>query len=214
MHNELIFVFSYNREEMLRKVMVSLDGYNYFVVDDGSDFTIDDPRFIKHEHHGREKWWRLWDSVLKKAGETDHSLIVFTTDDFLDIDMKAIQQRHEQFKGSPYFYNIIRDKRDHCWGHFPLTQVDENTTRIGFIDCGFFCNRSALDKLGYYINPVGESRFKNPLISTGVGLQLTARVRKLGIPMYRPVKSLAFHGLHESKMLPRERVIHPVPSIH
>lgn len=214
MYNELIFVFSYNREEMLKNVISHIKDYNYLIIDDGSDFTIKDQRFLKFLHHGREHWYMLWDYVLRLVEQTKHELIIFMHDDYQNIEIKRIFELHDKFKSKPYFYNINRDKRTNCWGRYPSVQIDDYTIKMGFIDCGFFCNRMALEKMGFYMIPVPQERFKNKYISSGVGQQMTGRIRAKNMDMYKPVRSISTHPSGDSKMLPEERKRHPFPSIN
>lgn len=204
--NEAIFIFSYNRESMLKQVVEKVKGYNYRIIDDGSDFKWDNWRFAQSVHKGKEKWWELWDRLFWGiCAYPEFDLLVFTPDDFLDLNIEKIFELHEKYKDKPYVYNIVRDHRDCCWNHKKVIDIDAETQQIGFVDCGFFCNRQVLEMLEFKINPIDPKRFKNKSISSGVGEQLTARINKLGIPIYRPVKSLAYHGTHPSVMNPEAR---------
>jgi glycosyltransferase involved in cell wall biosynthesis len=211
---EAIFIFSYNREEMLKKVVESVKDYNYFIIDDGSDFALPTNRFYRFTHQGKETWWKLWNTVFQFVSYKDDDLIIFTPDDFLDLNIAKIFELHEKYKDKPYVYNIVRDHRDYCWNHNPVIDIDSQTQQIGFVDCGFFCNREVLKMLEFKINPIDPKRFRNKSISSGVGEQLTARINKLGIPIYRPVKSLATHGNHPSVMHPKLRELNKIISKH
>jgi len=212
--NEAIFIFSYNRESMLKQVVEKVKWYNFFIIDDGSNFYLPiKNRMFCFEHHGKEGWWELWNTVFDFAKTTDKGLIVFTPDDFLDLNIEKIFELHEKYKDKPYVYNIVRDHRDYNWNHIPVKDIDEDTQQIGFVDCGFFCNRKVLEMLEFKINPIDPKRFRNKSISSGVGEQLTARINKLGIPIYRPVKSLAYHGTHPSVMHPDMRKSNKIISI-
>ncbi len=199
---------------MLMKSVDSVKGYNYRVIDDGSDFKLEN-NFIQFTHMGKQWWYQTWQIVLTMVDGLMPSpeLIVFTADDFLDLDVKRIFELHERYKAHPYFYNIIKDRRDFNWGRIPVLDIDEDTEQVGFVDCGFFCNFSALEKIGFWMNPVDQDRFKNKRISSGVGIQLTQRIRHANIPMYRPKKSLAYHGNHPSVMHPTLRKINPIISL-
>jgi hypothetical protein len=211
---EAIFIFSFNREEMLKKVVESVKDYDYFIIDDGSDFTLDDKRFKKWDHQGKEGWHKSWDTVFYSLALFNCELIIFTPDDFLDLNIAKIFELHEKYKDKPYVYNIVRDRRDYCWNHKAVIDIDSETQQIGFVDCGFFCNREVLEMLEFKINPIDPKRFRNKSISSGVGEQLTARLNKLGIPIYRPVKSLAVHGDHPSVMHPKLRELNKIISKH
>jgi len=50
-------------------------------------------------------------------------------------------------------------------------------------------------------------------MSSGVGRQLSIRLRDLKIPIFTPIKSFAYHGDHESLMNPEVRKIHKIISL-
>lgn len=212
---EAIFIFSFNREEMLKKVVEKVKGYEYLIIDDDSDFYLEDSRFYSWTHYGKKEWWKLWNRalILAKFDYGNRDLFIFTPDDFLDLNIEKIFELHEKYKDGPYVYNIIRDHRDYCWNYKKVIDIDGETQQIGFVDCGFFCNREVLEMLEFKINPIDPKRFKNKSISSGVGEQLTARINKLGIPIYRPVKSLAYHGTHPSVMNPEARKATKIVSV-
>jgi hypothetical protein len=134
---EAIFIFSFNREEMLKKVVESVKDYNYFIIDDGStfDWRWDDARFWKLTHQGKEQWHLNWDLVFRniKSQFMTDELFVFTPDDFLDLNIAKIFELHEKYKDKPYVYNIVRDHRDYCWNHKPVIDIDSETQQIGFV---------------------------------------------------------------------------------
>ena len=88
--NKVIFIFSYNREEMLKKVVEKVKDYNYFIIDDGSDFFWVDAHFWQFKHFGKENWWKLWDILISGSFLEDEDLIIFTPDDFLDLNIEKI----------------------------------------------------------------------------------------------------------------------------
>lgn len=197
----MIFIFNYEREEMLTQILNQLHREKPVVIDDGSSYFIDYPNVIRFAHGGKREFWKKWFIAFEMAKGSDDDFFLFMPNDFLNLDMKRIKQLHDQFKDSPYVYNIINDGRDSCWVPFKAIQHDENTVRVGFTDCGFFCNRSALESIKWTIAPIPLQRFvKRADISSGVGQQLTVKFTRARVPMYKPVKSLAFHGEHESTM--------------
>ena len=206
----MIFVFSYDREEMLSKVVKPL-GRHFLVLDDGSSFEFEN--MVKFPHEGKVGFWKKWSFAFKTAEATNDELFIFMPDDFEHLQVDKIKQLHEQHKHEPYVYNIINDGRDSCWMPFKAIQTNDNTIQVGFTDCGFFCNREALKKLEFRIDPIDPKRFtlkKN--ISSGVGQQLTNRFTRHKVKMFKPVRSLAFHGDHESKMHEEERKLNPLIS--
>lgn len=208
----MVIVFSYNRETMLKEALKPLDGIEHLVIDDGSSFDLEFCKYLQTDHQGKQGFWRLWNLALYECLNTDHDFFMFMPDDFTNIDIDRIKELHDRFKTTPYTYNIINDGRKNCWRISDNVQIDEDTEDCGFVDCGFFCNREALELLRWTIEPIPASRFNKPNISSGVGQQLTNRLAALRIPMYRPFKSLAYHGDHESQMHGDERKQNPLLS--
>jgi hypothetical protein len=207
----MIFVFSYNREQMLRQMLTDIKGEAFVVLDDGSDFETEN--MVKFPHEGKVGFWKKWKYAFEMAEKSDDELFIFIGDDFQNVQLGDILMLHEQHKHEPYVYNIINDGRDSSWMPFTAVQTNEHTIQVGFTDCGFFCNREALKRLEFRIDPISPQRFKQKKnISSGVGQQLTNRFTRHEVKMFKPVRSLAFHGDHESKMHPEERKLNPLIS--
>lgn len=212
-----ITIFSYEREAMLRDLIDEIKAFSgidvsYSIIDDGSSFTLND-NFYQFEHGGKAKFWRMWDYALRSLINNTSDIFLFIPSDVSSVDFKRIIQLHTQFNRTPYAYNVINDGRVNCWNMVTPKPVDSQTSTIGFTDCGFFCNKGTLNKIGYYVNESNNNRFAhNKSVSSGVGQQLTFRMRKHEIPMYIPTKSLAFHGNHPSLMHPSERIKTPLVS--
>lgn len=197
------YITSYKRPDMLQAVVSHLEanGVECFVYEDG----------VTHEFRGKRGFWKTWDDMLKHAKENKADIYIFSPDDFLNIDVERIKELHEQFKKHLYIYNLINDGRRMQWIRQEPKQIDENTIQVSFTDCGFFASRFTLEYLGFKIGEVHHSWFDRNG-SSGVGHQLTVRCKSKNIPCYTPVKSLAFHGDHESVMHPDERKKNPLIS--
>jgi len=200
---EAIFIFSFNREEMLKNVISCVKNLNYWIIDDGSDFKLDDPKFIQFPHGGKEKFAEKYDYALKLAEKTNADFYMFVQDDFLNLNMDGIFSIHNELKHNPYVCSVINDGRQKCWNGIMQKQINDHLYQIGFVDGSFFFNRSAIDEIGWYMNPVDPNRFiRNRMISAGEGEQLTVRFVRNNVNMYKPIKSLALHTMHESTMNP------------
>lgn len=210
-----VYITTYNRPEMLDRVVSHLDkfGVNVTIFDDGSDFPREDERVIRLPRQGKRNYWKIWNKMLHHAEDNLADLYIFMPDDFQDLDIERIKELHGKFKHEGYVHNIINDGRTKQWiGQEPI-KIDEETTRVGFTDCGFFCNRPALHKLGFYMDaPMEKWWSKGENISSGVGMMLTRRLHFARVPIYIPNKSLAYHGDHESMMHPEERKNNPLKS--
>lgn len=209
----MIVIFTYNRKDMLSKMLEHLKDFNPLVIDDGSNYEIDHFNKIRFGNGGKRQFWMRWDCALRECKHSKDDFFLFTPDDFENINMKEIKRLHDKFKGSPYVYNIINDGRDMSWNRIEPVQIDSETLKVGFTDGGFFCNRKALEKLSFEMRPISTRRFDiDPFCGSGIGHQLTFRFNRSGVAIYKPIKSLAYHGDHESMMHPELRKIEPLIS--
>lgn len=204
----MIFVFSYNRKQMLESILETLDGELVVVIDDGSDYVINHANVMRFANGGKREFWKRWNTALEIARQSNCQSFMFMPDDFLYMDMQRIKLLCEQMNDAPYVYNIINDDREWSWIKYEPKQIDDETIQIGFTDCGFFCNRTVLELLDFRLRPITRGN----LVSSGVGHQLTTRLTRLGVPFFKPVKSLAYHGDHPSMMHPKERKRNPIIS--
>ena len=201
----MIIVFTYNRLEMLRETVKPLKGEKYTIIDDGSDHEEMLPNTIKIEHQGRAGFIDVFNFAFEICKNTDDDFFMFMPDDYTEMNIPMVRELFEQFKGQPFIYNMVKDQRESCFMPTKNFMVDDFTENVGFTDCGFFTNRATMELLKWKLNPTSLKRFMNPARSSGVGEQLTIRLNQMNVPMYRPGKSLAFHGEHESVMHPVER---------
>lgn len=209
----MTFIFNYEREEMFHQVLNHLKELNPVVLDDGSSYFIDYPNVIRFKNGGKQDFWRKWFVAFEIAKGSDDDFFLFMPNDFMDLDLKKVKKLHKKFKNNPYVCNIINDGREWCWLRKPAEPVDQFVKKVYFTDCGFFCNRKALERIDFKIDPVDDKRFiRSRDISSGVGQQLTMKFNRGGVKMYLPYKSLAKHGDHESTMHKDERKNNPLIS--
>lgn len=200
-----IIIFSYQRQQMLESLINEVKEYDYTIIDDGSSFKLT-KNFHQFQHGGKPKFWRMWDFALRMLRDNHSDLFIFMPSDVSNVNIPKIIELHNQFKSKAYAYNLINDGRKNCWNMIQPVQVDEHTMKVGFTDCGFFCNKQLLNRIGYYVNEINPRRFEhNEAISSGVGQDLTFRMLRTNCNMYTPTKSLVYHGDHESLMHPEHR---------
>jgi hypothetical protein len=205
------YITTRNREQMLTQVVEHLNSFGIIplIKDDESNYDIKHPQTFTHRYRGKKGFWITWDEILKDCEKSEAELFVFMPDDFLNLDVERLIALHYEYtKKRAYAYNIINDGRAGQWTGIQEKVIDNETIMSGMVDCGFFCNREALNKIGYYIN--NPKRIGG---SSGVGQQLSMRFLKERILMYKPIKSLATHGEHESIMHKEERKRNPLKSL-
>lgn len=223
-----IIISHYNRFEQIEITIDSIKctlksvDLEIVVLDDGSDFgEIDTNRvfkyFIQDDHHGKEGHVTHWAGKLEIALNMDAELFIFMPDDFERLDVNKIVKVHKEIS-SAYAHNIINDGREVVWtGVNPVEVTIPNMPRykfkrVGFVDCGFFCNKEALEEIDYSLPEVPDWWFDRPDKSSGVGYVMSKQFIDKGVAMYLPNKSLAYHGDHESKMHKIERKVNPLIS--
>lgn len=212
-----IVIFTYNRKDELIRLLKEVNqGHSILVIDDGSEWffadsdymdvfeTIEDRTHTRFENGGKKQFWNRWQYAIKKCLESKHNDFLFLADDVTNVNMDMIKKITEQgWTDKFYAVNVVNDGRTGCWGPFntgqaPFNIDDTQFNEVGFVDCGFVTNRHTLEQIT--IDPIPESWFDRPDKSSGVGHQLTLKMRKLGVKMLNTTPSLCYHGDHESKM--------------
>jgi len=184
------------------------------VIDDGSDFDampfVGSCEFHRLTHKGREGFWVNWHYALQRCKASDDEYFTFLADDFHSVQWGVI----DKFKREkPFAYNLLNDGRTECF--IACKPVDKvffgiPSIQVGFVDCGYHCNRSALEVLDFTMPPPDPVRFENPEMSSGVGAYQSTQFFIKGVAMYIPKKSLVKHGNHLSMMHPELRVKTPL----
>lgn len=210
-------VFSYKRPDLLLSLLKELDG-NIHVIDDGSMYSYTEHKkycnYHRLKHKGKQFWWKNWNYAFKLCKKSDSEHFLFCPDDWASYDIQRIKWLQNQFKDNPYAFNIANHGVSQQWTPLKAWQTtikDFDAFRVGFVDCCFSTNRSALEKLDWTMEPISQTRFRDPNISSGVGRQLSERFLKAGVPMLKPVKSLCKKHHVESKMNKQERKNNPRP---
>lgn len=212
----LITIFSYERERMLIELLNELDGFDIQVIDDGSDFTVEDKRIIRTNHEGKRGFWRKWVVARQLALGSEHDWFLFLPDDVSDINLTAIIELTDQgWDNSLMALNLLNTGDLYRWGkattgQLDITISDNNWRECCYVDGCILTNRLTLECCE--IHEVGSNWFDRPDKSSGVGHQMTMTLRKLGAIMMRPDNSLCFHGDHESKMHKEHRKKTPLIS--
>lgn len=223
----MTIIFTYNRIDMLtntlKEVREAWPDEKILVIDDGSDIDFKEYEFLsalfrveilQFKHEGKKGFYKLWDYALHRCEESADSFFTFLPDDYSQIDFDRIYETRLSllYTGHFWAFKIVNDGRPPQWTTFKERPYNDELTQINWLDCSFHCNRQALSAIGYYMMPVNQKRFEVPGRSSGVGEQLTIRMNKAGVPIYRPIKSFAFHGDHDSVMHGEERVTNPLTS--
>lgn len=215
----MIVIFSYNRPEMLMSLLKELRGKDeIIVIDDGSDYSpfeyLEYCDYYRSEHLGKEGFWYQWQTAFHLCNDSGHDWFLFLQDDLKDVQYDTIRSATKDL--DKYAFNVVNMGGDRRWSDITWKNRrvgDIRCYQMSYVDCIFATNRKTLDLLEWKMDPVPPGRFVNPLISSGVGQQLTRKFARYEVPMYLPKKSLAYHGDHFSEMHPVERKRTPFISI-
>ena len=218
--NILFLISNYERYDMLMQLLNEINNINleninvdYMIFDDCSPYEIEKNVIVNSNHRGKFEYWRTFNEMFNFSKKEEYDLYVFTPNDFLNYDFDKLINLALKLKNIKYFCNIINDGRKISWIKKDPYNINDIVDRIYFTDCGFFTNRKTLETLEFKIYPVIRKKNQSNNVSSGVGKQLSERLFKLNIPILNPVKSLAYHGNHDSLMNPYERQINKLISI-
>jgi len=198
---ERIYITAYNRPDMLKALSSELyhKGVKPVVYYDGLRPEYSTPSMRCHEHRGKEGFYKTWDDMLKDGKGSDADLFIFLQDDVSNVNLEQIRHLHSLLNHSAYAFQLINDGRVNCWNVFEPKWITPIVQEIGFVDCLMFCNREALDKLRWTVRK-NPDKIQRRMVSSGVGFYLSTQFMKRGVRMYRPYKSLVYHGNHDSVM--------------
>lgn len=209
----MIIIFSYDRPGMLKRLIAECPE-KPVVIDDGSSY--DPTEFLKISdyyrlnHKGKEGFWFNWDYALKICRESDDEYFTFLADDFHCVKWDLLGTFKQE---EPFAFNLLNDGRKNCFTTFPTKDTKFHNIpvwEVGFVDCGYHCNRAALEILQFKMPPVDPIRWDRSNSSSGVGSYQSVKFMTKRVPMYIPHKSFVKHGNHESKMHPELRKKDPL----
>ena len=207
----LFLISNYERKKMLRELLHSIKGFNsenitvdYFIIDDVSSYKLRDKNFhINAEHRGKLFYWKTFNEMFKYCKNNLYDIYVLTPNDFQKYDFNRIVEYGIKFKNIEYIFNIINDGREISWNNFTPVNITENIRLQFFTDCGFFTNYKTLASLNFKVYKIKHNVGKAG--GSMVGSQLSNRLNNERIPIFTPIKSIAYHGHHDSLMHPEER---------
>jgi len=219
-----IIITTYNRDKMLHDLLVDIRRekgeykiHTQIFDDASSDYAeIKSPGYYySRVHYGKHGYWALWDKIFGMVIKADYYIVL--PDDVRlckDFFQKAVNLFDGIKDGKKICLSLLSDKRiSHPnWGSDkPKNAGDVILT--GWNDLCFISTMRFWKELRG-INPIPASRWtsdKNR--SSGVGEQISYRLRARGFNMYHTTGSLVAHGDHESKMNQDERLIHPLRTL-
>jgi hypothetical protein len=225
---------TYNRPKLLVRLLKQIDqaakgfNVNIYVFDDGSEHeasvTIDGIRdelrnisnitVTRFENHGKKRYWQLVNLIFERLEESNSKYFYYLGDDlevaetFFEESIHAWESIQDEKKMS---LNLLCDSRTKSWTDFERVKVDFDEFSVyqnQWLDMIMMCDSKLV---GQRVDPISLSRWDvKPLLSSGVGAQLSTRLHSTGKSMYQVIRSLVQHGNHDSLMNPEERRLNPL----
>lgn len=197
---QVVIFSSPGRLKMLNKLKSELDGFDIEVINSKATF-------------GKKNFWKRWELARNICLESIHDNYLIIPDDISKLDIEEIQNLHYHLRNRNFVCNVSNDGRKKCWNSTAnysnrLKSENYHYLDVGFFDCGGLTNRKTLEL--FKVDSVPLAWFNKPGKSSGVGHQITMKLRKLKVPMYIPTPSLCFHGDHASAMHKVERMKNPL----
>lgn len=213
----LIVIFTYNREVMLNNLLseISNDKHTVLVINDNIGAStgciqISDRLYeIYTGHNGKQGFWKNWQIALSFIKESGHKYICFMPDDISQLNLPSIEAFTKQgWDKMRVAINLSNSGTRYRWGKWSTGQPDIEVDGMLLQECGwvdglFITNRYTLE--GIQMDEVPASWFNRPDKSSGVGFQLSKKLRDKRVKMMLPEFSYCFHGDHESVMHPEHR---------
>lgn len=224
---------TFNRPEMLARLVSQLnDAARFFrvklkIFDDGSTNPVDKSKLsqsnfeaievFRYLNHGKKRYWQLVNIIFDELSNTESDHYIYLGDDLeVDADFfsKVIFNWLSIQDPKKISLNLLRDARKKSWTNFERLDVNFGgfkASKIQWLDMIMAFDQELLN---FRLEPISASRWsKNPLLSSGVGAQLSSRLNELGFSMYQVTSSLVLHEDHESQMNPEERRINPLTDV-
>ncbi len=222
-----VTIFTYNREEMLHNLLKECLSHDneLLIIDDRSGYDYerlgklnrtDWVIFESLEHTGKKGFWKKWDYAINECKFSSNNWFLFLPDDVTNVDFKAIENLTKQGWDDKYLaINLSHSGHRYRWGKWDTGQQDIEVEGMllqecGYVDGCFLTNRKTLEQIT--IDPVPSTWFDRPDKSSGVGYQMSMKLRKLGCVMMLPEFSYLYHGDHESVMHKEHRKAVPLIS--
>ncbi len=228
----LCVLMTYNRPEASRDVLRALhcalggEPAYVLVLNDHSDgdyaqtraeaLSLFGPRLLwldARERIGKAGFWKAYQVAFLVAREQQPTHALFLQDD-LDFAPDLLERVRALWGATAsdlmrrvlYLFSSAEDER---WGRWVVAKrrdVGHGLRRTQWFDLqAFFVDRAFFELLQYRMIPIHPNRWRRkPKISSGVGKQLTLRLRNRA-NVYQAYPPLVFHGGCASEMNPQAR---------
>jgi len=160
--------------------------------------------------HGKEKYWELVTDNFSDVAKMDVFDYYFMIPDDAILPDNYINEAIRQFdlidNDKKICLNLFTDltrKGQMNWGAVPVLHEYQGTKiwNAGWVDMEFIAKKTFFSELQYKVEPISPDRWsRNPLLGSGVGHQISDRLRSKGWQLFQVDDSLSYQVDHESIM--------------
>lgn len=192
----------------------SMPAYSHKVVQALRDAGIDAWLLRSNTNMGKSNYWRTVHGLYQATESHTWNYVVQLPDDVM---LKAGFYRRAKAAydaiplASRTCLNLLRDHRNAQWGSsdpvpYCFGGIDVRLT--GWMDLCFIATRDMMIRLQYSVERVHRDWARMPGLGSGVGAQISRRLRADGATIWQVDKSLVIcDGTHDSKMNPERTLI-------
>lgn len=222
-------IVTYNRPAPLRRLLLDLQrerppGVRVSVFDDGStadyveaaSLLRNSDEFIRFEHHGKRRWWKLLGQVHRHMRGRRARYFVTLDDDvrlcrrFFE---RAISLWESVDDGRKVALTLHRDHRGACWGSPPPVNMG-NVRLLGWLECAFITRIGYYAALGFTGVPVHRPWSQQPDLGSGAYKAISERLRRRRRTIYGTSEALVVHADDSSVMNPEARTSRPLRTVN
>lgn len=222
----LTIITTYNRPKLFERLIdaliveMDLDNFTHSVLiaDDGSEPQyaetladklqengIDTHLLRSDENGGKENYWYLMHQVYRRTKNMAWDILVQLPDDILPAPgmYQTIEAFLSKLQAEKVLINLYRCHRESEWGSGEPFDIDKHIRHTGWMDMCYACKREAIAAISYAVHPVWRNWHIEREMGSGVGAQLSRRLRNAGVNQYQFKKSVVIDtGEHPSQMNP------------
>lgn len=227
--NIYVAITTYNREDSYKKLLKDIEknkGNHSLFIAVYDDYSL--PQYVERndgnlvyrfeENYGKMGHWKVIDKVFYDASFENFDYFFLLQDDCELVDdffNKAIQEFEgieDETKVSMCTFTPDTVYTRAMWGSKAVNVNYSGKTYLksNYLDLIFMCPRKTLEMLEFKMNEIPNRYFDSANKSSGVGRQITGRLKLLGGTLYGAYDSLVIHDGFDSKMNEEERKIHPL----
>lgn len=233
-----LIITTYNRPEMLMHLLDDIEKQKgehtikINIVNDKSDkdysrvrYRLDDTNTFRYnfaesaQHCGKVNYWCLVDYLFKILKENNFDYLIQIPDDvrltdhFFDEAIRLYNSIKNSHKACLNLLNDYGRNGMNLWTGTSIRHMGE-VMETGWVDMCYIADKRFLSALDYEIKEVSQVWTTSENHSSGVGMQISLRLKEAGLSMYQVKSSLVIHGAHESVMHPNHRKGVPLITNH